>query len=64
MIEAGVKAQSFSDKLTFVRIHQNSVSNTLPFSTIKKTYALRDEIFKTKTSFFRRFRTRDGLTVD
>ncbi|QFZ54431.1 glycosyltransferase family 2 protein [Oceanihabitans sp. IOP_32] len=52
MIKDGVKAQSFPDKLTFVRIHQNSVSNALPFSTIKKTYALRDKIFKTKTSFF------------
>lgn len=49
MIKDGTKAQSFSDKLTFVRIHENSVSNTLPFSTVKKTYALRDEIFSTKT---------------
>lgn len=51
MIHDGVQAQSISENLTFVRIHQNSVSNSLPFSTIKKTYALRDAIYKTKTPF-------------
>ncbi|MHA7942477.1 glycosyltransferase family 2 protein [Formosa sp. 3Alg 14/1] len=50
MIKHGAKAQSVKDKLTFVRIHQNSVSNALPYSTIKKTYVLRDKIFQTKTS--------------
>ena len=33
MIKDGAKAKSISENLTFVRIHQNSVSNTLPFST-------------------------------
>lgn len=51
MINDGAHARSISENLTFVRIHQNSVSNALPFSTIKKTYELRDEIFKTKTLF-------------
>lgn len=53
MIKDGAKAQSISENLTFVRIHQNSVSNTLPFSTVKKTYLLRDEVFETKTSSFK-----------
>lgn len=52
MINDGATAQSISEALTFVRIHQNSVSNSLPFSTVKKTYDLRDKIFKTKTSVF------------
>ncbi|MFV0565531.1 MAG: glycosyltransferase family 2 protein [Flavobacteriaceae bacterium] len=53
MMKGGAKAKSVSDKLTFVRIHQNSISNALPFSTVKKTYTLRDEIFKTKTYLFK-----------
>lgn len=51
MMNDGARAESISENLTFVRIHQNSVSNALPFSTIKKTYKLRDNIFKTKTLF-------------
>ena len=49
MIKDGAKAKSISENLTFVRIHQNSVSTTLPFSTVKKTYLLRDEVFETNT---------------
>ncbi|OMP32202.1 hypothetical protein BKM32_03900 [Mangrovimonas sp. DI 80] len=51
MMEDGAKAQNSLEKLTFVRIHVNSVSNSLPFSTVKMTYQLRDEIFKSKTPF-------------
>ncbi|WP_027126237.1 glycosyltransferase family 2 protein [Gelidibacter mesophilus] len=53
MIKGGANAQSIKETLTFVRIHENSVSNALPYSTVKKTYDLRDEIFKTKTSNFK-----------
>ncbi|MEO8932803.1 MAG: glycosyltransferase [Xanthomarina sp.] len=53
MIYDGANAKSTSETLTFVRIHENSVSNSLPFSTIKKTYNLRDEIFNTKTNSFK-----------
>jgi len=53
MIKNGANAKSISEALTFVRIHQNSVSNSLPFSTVKKTYDLRDKIFGTNTSFLK-----------
>lgn len=49
MIRNGAKPKSLGEALTFIRIHESSVSNDLPFSTIKNTYRLRDEIFKTKT---------------
>lgn len=50
MIKAGALAQSFKDSFTYVRIHKSSVSNDLPMSTIKKTYHLRNQIFKKRTS--------------
>ncbi|UII34296.1 glycosyltransferase [Fulvivirga ulvae] len=40
---------NFKECLTGVRIHSNSVSNSLPYSTIKKTYDLRKEIFNKST---------------
>lgn len=52
MITNGARPKSLKQALTYVRIHGNSVSNDLPFRTIKITYRLRDEIFKTKTSKF------------
>lgn len=50
MIESGAQAHNLSEILTFVRIHANSVSNFLPYSTVQKTYSLRDSIFGSKTS--------------
>jgi len=52
MIINGARPSSIDKILTYVRIHGGSVSNDLPFSTVKKTYYLRDKIFKTKTSRF------------
>lgn len=40
MILAGAKAQNLSDVNTLVRVHLNSVSNNLPFTTIQKTFNL------------------------
>ena len=49
MISKGAVGANIEEVLTFVRIHANSVSNFLPYSTIEKTYKLRDSIFNTKT---------------
>ncbi|MEH6679592.1 MAG: glycosyltransferase [Sediminicola sp.] len=50
MIAMGAKPKSISENLTYVRIHKNSISNSLPYNTIKLTYQLRDGIFHTNTS--------------
>ena len=52
MILKGARPLNINKVLTLVRIHEDSVSNDLPSSTVKKTYHLRDELFNTKTSSF------------
>lgn len=52
MLVAGARFANVDRVLTRYRVHKKSASNTLPFSTIKKTYKLRDHIFKVKTSTF------------
>jgi glycosyltransferase involved in cell wall biosynthesis len=53
MIKHDVKFANLGERLTKVRIHENSVSNVLPKSTIIKTFTIRDTIFNKKTSWFR-----------
>lgn len=53
MLVAGARFANISDALTCYRVHQKSASNILPFSTISKTYMLRDRIFNTQTSKLR-----------
>jgi glycosyltransferase involved in cell wall biosynthesis len=50
MLRSGAKFANIKEPLLRYRIHQRSASNILPFSTIVKTYQLRDRIFGTKTS--------------
>jgi glycosyltransferase involved in cell wall biosynthesis len=50
MLKAGHKPANLPDSLTFVRVHLNSVSNNLPFGTIRKTFDLKEKIWGTKTS--------------
>ena len=50
MLRSGARFANISEPLLRCRIHQLSVSNILPFSTIAKTYQLRDQIFGTRTS--------------
>ncbi|WP_448144420.1 glycosyltransferase family 2 protein [Pseudomonas silesiensis] len=47
---AGGRFKNLTECLTYYRVHENSASNILPFSTIEKTFKIRDELFKTKTS--------------
>lgn len=49
MIKDGKRFYNLVEPLTYVRIHASSVSNALPYRTVKLTYQLRDKIFKTKT---------------
>ncbi|CAB1220469.1 glycosyltransferase family 2 protein [Acinetobacter bouvetii] len=50
MLNSGAKFYNIKEPLLRYRIHQRSASNVLPFSTIEKTYRIRDEIFSTKTN--------------
>jgi glycosyltransferase involved in cell wall biosynthesis len=50
MINNGHKFANISEPLTKMRIHNQSVSSNIEYSTIKLTYKLRDEIFGTSTS--------------
>jgi len=50
MLAAGARFANVDGVLMRYRVHQKSASNILPFSTIRKTYSLRDKIFGTKTS--------------
>ena len=52
MLKVGCVAGNLPEVLTFVRIHSNSISNSLPFDTIQKTFRLKHEIWGTKTSYF------------
>nr|WP_315239898.1 glycosyltransferase [uncultured Albidiferax sp.] len=49
MLHAGAKFENIPEPLLRYRVHQRSASNVLPFSTIEKTYKIRDKIFGTKT---------------
>lgn len=50
MLAAGARFHNIQEPLLRYRIHQRSASNALPFSTIRKTYRIRDEIFGTQTA--------------
>lgn len=50
LLSKGFISYNLDDILTFVRIHEQSVSNNMPFSTVKKTFLLRKEIWKIDTS--------------
>lgn len=52
-LQAGAKFGNIRDELLMYRVHQKSASNVLPYSTIKKTYELRDRIFGTDTSLIK-----------
>lgn len=46
----GGKVHNLEECLTAVRIHANSVSNSLPFNTIRKTFIIKDRIWGGHTS--------------
>lgn len=50
MLHSGARFHNIQEPLLRYRIHQRSASNVLPFSTIQKTYRIRDSIFGTQTS--------------
>ena len=50
MLNAGARFHNIQEPLLRYRIHQRSASNVLPFSTIRKTYRIRDAIFGTQSS--------------
>jgi glycosyltransferase involved in cell wall biosynthesis len=45
MLKDGAIVHNIPDALTYVRVHINSVSNFLPFSTIRKTYEIANRIW-------------------
>lgn len=49
MLAEGARFANVDRVLMRYRVHQKSASNILPFSTISKTYILRDCIFNTRT---------------
>lgn len=49
----GAVFSNLPETLIRYRVHKNSASNKLPFSTIEKTFSIRDEIFETNTSLLR-----------
>jgi len=51
MSEKGIELHNIKDILTFVRVHDASVTNSLPYETIEKTFLLREEIWRVKFSF-------------
>jgi len=55
MILKGYKFSNIKETLYKIRIHANSSSSRINYQTIKKTYALRDQLFGTKTSVFNKF---------
>ncbi|MGY8810606.1 MAG: glycosyltransferase family 2 protein [Pseudomonadales bacterium] len=50
-LRAGARFGNSSEALVNYRVHDKSITSQLPYSTIKKTYGLRDSIFGTKTFF-------------
>ena len=53
MVAAGHRFGNLPEVLYRMRIHTASASSNIRFSTIRKTYALREEIFGQKTSILR-----------
>ncbi|HET7306610.1 MAG TPA: glycosyltransferase [Gammaproteobacteria bacterium] len=51
--QSGARFANVPDCFIFYRVHPNSASNILPFSTILKTYALRDSLFKKRTRYIK-----------
>jgi len=49
MIKGGHKFANISEPLTRMRIHDQSVSSNIKYKTIKRTYEIRDKIFKIST---------------
>jgi glycosyltransferase involved in cell wall biosynthesis len=52
MLKSGARFANTGTVLTRYRVHQMSASNHLPFSTINKTFKIRDALFNTRTSLF------------
>lgn len=50
MLLSGARFHNIQEPLLRYRIHQRSASNALPFSTVEKTYRIRDELFGTRTT--------------
>lgn len=50
IIVQGYKFANIKESLTRMRIHNNSISINIKYSTIKHTYDLRDQIFNTQTN--------------
>lgn len=55
MAKAGARFANLSEPGIRYRVHRNSVSNSIHYSTIATTFRLRDEIFGTHTSRLRRW---------
>lgn len=53
MVKSGYKFQNLKEALYKMRIHPASSSSKISFSTIRKTYSLRNEIFGRKASLSR-----------
>lgn len=49
ILKEGCRVCNLSESLTFVRIHVDSVSNNLPYDTIRKTFDLKKTIWGTET---------------
>lgn len=50
MVKGGIIFANIPDRLSLIRIHVSSVSNTLKFDTVQKTFLLREENFGIKYS--------------
>lgn len=52
MINDGCFFANINEPLNRMRVHSKSVSNSIGYDTIEKTFALRDKIFKTSSRIF------------
>lgn len=50
MLNSGARFHNIKKPLLRYRVHQRSASNILPYTTIEKTFLIRDKIFGTKTN--------------
>ncbi len=50
MIKDGHRFANINEPLTKMRVHSQSVTGNIQYSTIKRTFEIRDEIFNTSTS--------------
>lgn len=53
IIRDGYIFQNLSAPLTYIRIHKKSVSNDMPFSTVKKTFQINSKIFNKKNNILK-----------